>query len=164
MMVNERSVERCGRSNAACSPAPASRRPRTGATGRPHGATAAVATSPDVSSTALLLAASENLLRPSRDKRWMTSGQLPSLIRRRPPEAETLAMSLGPSADCVATSVAGRRQRRHRCTRRAGGTGVAMAHLWRGRCRRSGRVPTPHQALIKPRRRFVARRPTPARP
>jgi len=32
-------------------------------------------------------------------------------------------------------------------------TGVATAHLWRGRCRRSGREPTLHQAPIRPRRR-----------
>lgn len=45
---------------------------------------------PGASSTILMLAVSENSLRPSRDKRWATGGQLPSLIRRRSLEADVV--------------------------------------------------------------------------
>lgn len=82
---------------------------------------------------------------------WATGGQLPSLIRRRSPESPTSPAS--PPTD----------RRRDVCrgpdavdTRRGRDAGVATAHLWRGRCRRSGREPTPHQAPIRPQRRSDA--------
>lgn len=67
--------------------------------------------------------------------------------RRRPPTDRRRDVCRGPDAVD---------------TRRGRDAGVATAHLWRGRCRRSGREPTPHQAPIRPQRRSDAdaRRPT----
>lgn len=47
---------------------------------------------PGASSPTLMLAVSASSLRPSRDKRWATGGQLPSLIRRRSPVADVVGV------------------------------------------------------------------------
>lgn len=135
------------RFHTSCSPALASRRPRTGATGRCRQRDDAGITTPRWGSSTFMLAASENSLRPSRDKRWATGGQLPSLIRRPPSEADVVDVVRVVRLTDVANG------QRRGCPTDETATGIATAHLWRGRCRRSGREPTLHQAPIRPRRR-----------
>jgi len=75
-----------------------------------------------------MFAVLENSLRPSRDKRWATGGQLPSLIRRRPPEADVddVVCTVRWLTD-VATSVADERCRG--CSsRRAGWRRASRRH------------------------------------
>lgn len=152
MTVNERLVNGVARFRASCSPAPASRRPRTGATGRCRQRNV---TTSRRSSSALMLAASENSLRPSRDKRWATGGQLPSLIRRPPLEADVvdIVRTVRWLTD-VATSVA---DGRRRGGGRRDGTPVAWTVSQVGS--RADAAPGAHQTATAFRRRC----PTPAR-